>query len=310
MYTQHLTILPYSHEENSIVERENRKVLRHLRAIVFDRKIKSKWSKALCLIQRFLNTTDVSSTGFAPNQIIFGNNVKLENSVLYNPYEKNPTALQSNIFGNHKKESNSITYTKYISDLLDCQAEILARAQQIQSIVANQHIKRKQAQNNSSDTELQLNSYVLWERPDGILNKDSRPDKLSSHYRGPYRVISYNGSRIDIQNVSTKQIKIVHISELVPFKFDPNLVNSQTVALHADQEFEVEKILDIRGTRNTKTKRYNRKDLFVKVLWKGYPEDEATWEPYKELKGNNKFYNFCYENHHMDLIDKRLFSDT
>ena len=97
---------------------------------------------------------------------------------------------------------------------------------------------------------------------------------------------------------------------MVPFKFNPTLVNPQTVALHADQEFEVEKILDIRGTRNTKTKRYNRKDLFVKVLWKEYPEDEATWEPYKELKGNNKFYNFCYENHHMDLIDKRLFSDT
>ena len=56
LYTQHLTILPYSHEENSIVERANMEVLRHLRAIVFDRKIKSKWSKALCLIQRFLNT--------------------------------------------------------------------------------------------------------------------------------------------------------------------------------------------------------------------------------------------------------------
>jgi transposase InsO family protein len=34
LYTRHLTILPYSHEENSIVERENKEVLRHLRAIV------------------------------------------------------------------------------------------------------------------------------------------------------------------------------------------------------------------------------------------------------------------------------------
>ena len=35
----------------------------------------------------------------------------------------------------------------------------------------------------SSETELELNSYVLWERPEGILANDSRPDKLSSHYR-------------------------------------------------------------------------------------------------------------------------------
>ena len=165
-------------------------------------------------------------------------------------------------------------------------------------------------QNASPDTELKLNSYVLWERPEGILNKDSRPDKLSSHYRGPYRVISNNGSRIDIQNVSNKQIKTVHISELVPFKYNPDLINPHTVALHADQEFDVEKILDIKGSRNTKTRRYNRKDLFVKVLWKGYPEDEATWEPYKELKGNNKFYDFCIANKYNYLIDPRLFSDN
>ena len=89
LYTRHLTILPYSHEENAIVERENKEVLRHLRAIVFDRKIKTKWSLALSLIQRFLNTTDVSSTGFPPNHIIYGNNAQLESSVLYNRQEKN-----------------------------------------------------------------------------------------------------------------------------------------------------------------------------------------------------------------------------
>ena len=309
LYTQHLTILPYSHEENSIVERENKEVLRHLRAIVFDRKIKSKWSLALSLIQRFLNTTDVSATGFPPNQIIFGNNAQCENSTLYNPKETNPTALKSNIFGQFKKDSNTTSYTQYISDLLDTQAEILARAQQIQSIVAKEHIKRKNNERKtSSETDLELNSYVLWERPEGILAKDSRPDKLSSHYRGPYRVIAQKDSRINIQNVTTKQIHTVHITKLVPFKFNPNLVNPQVVASHADQEFEVEEILDIRGERK-KNNNFYRTGLEVQVLWKGYPIEEATWEPYNELKGNNKFYDFCKAKNHMDLIDRRLFSD-
>ena len=218
-------------------------------------------------------------------------------------------ARQPKIFGQFKKDSNSTSYTKYIHDLLNIQAEILARAQQIQSIVANEHIKRKNKERQtSSDTDLELNSYVLWERPEGIINKDSRPDKLSSHYRGPYRVISQQESRINIQNVTTKQIHTVHISKLVPFKFDPNIVNPQTVALHADQEFEVGEILDIKGRRK-KDNTFYRKDLQVKVLWKGYPIEEATWEPFSEFKGNNKFYDFCKANNHMDLIDQRLFSD-
>ena len=100
----------------------------------------------------------------------------------------------------------------------------------------------------------------------------------------------------------------MHITKLVPFKFNPNLVNPQVVASHADQEFEVEEILDIRGERK-KNNNFYRTGLEVQVLWKGYPIEEATWEPYNELKGNNKFYDFCKAKNHMDLIDRRLFSD-
>ena len=45
--------MPYSHEENSIVERANREVNKHLRAIVFDRKIKERWSLALTVVRLF-----------------------------------------------------------------------------------------------------------------------------------------------------------------------------------------------------------------------------------------------------------------
>ena len=42
---QHLTILAYSKEENTIVERANKEVLRHLRNIVFKHNEIAKWSK-------------------------------------------------------------------------------------------------------------------------------------------------------------------------------------------------------------------------------------------------------------------------
>ena len=61
MLVNHLTVMPYSHEENSIVMRANKEVNRHLWAIVFNRKIKTNWSLILPLVQRVLNTTIHSS---------------------------------------------------------------------------------------------------------------------------------------------------------------------------------------------------------------------------------------------------------
>ena len=41
-------------------------------------------------------------------------------------------------------------------------------------------------------------------------------------------------------------------------------------------EYEVEKIIG---------KRVNKNRKYYKVLWKGFPESEATWEPVKNLNG-------------------------
>ena len=78
--------------------------------------------------------------------------------------------------------------------------------------------------------------------------------------------------------------------------------------LNENSMIPLEDILDIKGRRK-KNGQFYRRDLKVHVLWKGYPIEEATWEPYNELKGNNKFYDFCKEKNYMDLIDHRLFSD-
>lgn len=87
MMTSHITVLPYSHEEYSILERANKEINKHLRAIIFDRKIKANWSTVLPLIQRFMNTTEHSSLGCAPSQIIFGNAVDLDRRILHEPKE-------------------------------------------------------------------------------------------------------------------------------------------------------------------------------------------------------------------------------
>jgi hypothetical protein len=50
--TENIQILAYSKEENSIVERSNKEILRHIRALIFDQNIIHKWSISLPFVQR------------------------------------------------------------------------------------------------------------------------------------------------------------------------------------------------------------------------------------------------------------------
>lgn len=56
----------------------NKEVMRHVRAIVFDSRIQSKWSIAVPLAQRIINTSVHATTGVSPAQLIFGNAVDLD----------------------------------------------------------------------------------------------------------------------------------------------------------------------------------------------------------------------------------------
>ena len=76
--TEHVRIVPHSHEENTIVERVNKEVMRHLKALVFDDKTQSKWSKNLLFVQRIINTSVHESIGVAPYQLLFGNSIMLD----------------------------------------------------------------------------------------------------------------------------------------------------------------------------------------------------------------------------------------
>jgi hypothetical protein len=54
--SEHIRIHPYSYEDNGIVERLNKEANRHVRAIAFGKKNKTKWDKYLPLVQRTINS--------------------------------------------------------------------------------------------------------------------------------------------------------------------------------------------------------------------------------------------------------------
>jgi transposase InsO family protein len=72
---------PNSKQENAIVERANREVMRHLRSIDYDNRFINEWSLHLPFAQRIMNSMIHSSTGVKPCQIVFGREFLKSSSV-------------------------------------------------------------------------------------------------------------------------------------------------------------------------------------------------------------------------------------
>ena len=82
---RHVKTTPYSHEENGIVERVNKEVMRHLRNILFNVKVLEKWDEYLPHAERIINSTKHSETGHPPAELLFGKAVDLNRHVTYVP---------------------------------------------------------------------------------------------------------------------------------------------------------------------------------------------------------------------------------
>ncbi len=64
--------LAYSKEQNAVVERANKEVMRHLTAIIFDRRVSDVWSSEyLPLTQRIMNANVHDTIGVSPAELVF-----------------------------------------------------------------------------------------------------------------------------------------------------------------------------------------------------------------------------------------------
>jgi hypothetical protein len=112
--------------------------------------------------------------------------------------------------------------------------------------------------------------------------------KLAPKLYGPFKITEKIGShayRLELQ-ARWKIHDVFHVSLLEPYR--PNtLTGRQQVRPEPEEiegglEYEVERILqsEIRVTTRRAGNRNRRvRTLFYLVKWKGYPDDECTWEP-------------------------------
>jgi hypothetical protein len=276
MNTQNLKIHAYSKEENAIVERANKEVLRHLRAICYDRKTKTLWYNVLPLVQRIINAQVHKSIGVSPAQIIFGNAINLDRVLL--------DTNKANIATNNK------TYSEHLYKLLDAQEYIIKLAKKQQQETDEFHIKQREPDN---VTSFPINSFVLVNYEN---EQHKPPSKLHTYRRGPLQVVSIDGNVYSLKNLVTNKIEDFHVKLLKPFIFNDELINPSEVAMHDEDYHIVTEVCDHKFV-GARAKRSNlefliRWDNDVRPTWHSWSSSLSANEKIHEYLKRNKLERF------------------
>jgi hypothetical protein len=263
--SEHQLSLAYSSEENAIVERANKEVMRHL--ILLDKRVVDEWSLYLPLVQRIMNASVHSALQLSPAQIIFGNAITLDRGIF-----REQKARQV--------DEKQIPLSEWAENMQKRQKLILTLAKAAQQATDDFHI----VQASAKQTEYPINSYVL------AKYRERPPTKFHSNWRGPLRVISYSKSNYVLQDLVTNEEISFHITQLKPFKYDEMETDPAEIARAEQEEFVVEAVLN-----HTKGNRRNQYEFQIKWLGFDDPKD-IDWQPWENVKNNEVLNRYLYDN--------------
>jgi len=282
MGAEKLESFPYSHEENGLVERANKQVMKFLREILFDRQIRySEWSCYLPLVQRIMNAHPYSSTGASPAELLFGNAVSLNTRIL--PCTPEQAGLD-------QKRLSTVT-----ADTIKMQAYLIAKAQDVLINRDNKHLAVPYDDTKKID-HFPIGSYVLLDYNPTALRERGPPHKLMPFKKGPFRVVNSVGSRYTLLDLITNKHEDAHIRQLSPFKYDAATMDPKKIAARDNEEYVVHEILAHKGNKKYKT------SLEFKVRWEGYGPEHDTWEPWRNVRLVDKLHAYLYKHGMKSLI--------
>ena len=281
----------YSHEENGLVERANKEVLRHLRVLVYHDNCISNWSRLLPVVMRIMNTMVHSKLGTTPAKLLYGCMIEL------NPNLYLPTAQLD--LKNMPTDTRQPSYRDYLDSLIAAQYKLLQVAQRLQQ---EHHIRHLSTfiRNKGKATVFEDGCYVLVQYPDKGLGRRP-PTKLHTLWKGPMRVVSHVGNRYILEDLVDGKHEQHFVTSLKEFFVDdPDPIVLQQIAAHDSQEYVVEAILQHRGDLRQAS------SLEFLVKWLGFDENQSTWEPYSNLTSNEILHNYLKDRRLLRLIPRRF----
>ena len=276
--TQHCLTLVYSKQENSIVERYNKEINRHIRALTYDNNSLTDYRFSLPFVQRILNSNYSDRLKISAADMLFGKIVKLDRGI-FEP-------LQTNL------DHSDVRLSTHMSKLLSVQDNLLKAS--AKELLRTDLLHQTNAQT-LSYTEYLPESYVLVHYRTG-----APPTRLHTHWRGPMRVVSGDTSRYLLYDLITHKEKVYHVSDMKPFLYDPAVTTPLDVARRDYMEFFVEAILDHKGNIKKKS------ELTFLVSWLGYGDRDNSWEPYAYLRDTGKLHDYLIMKNMRQLIPAKF----
>jgi len=243
-------------------EGSNKQILRHLRTIVFDERVKSRWSDptVLCLVFFVINDQVNSETGVRPLDAMFGS--------VDGPYLRLPAdALPADI-------------TNAWVVALDQDLKTIRRisADYQRSLIDKRTAETPEATQN----RFQPGDIVLWERD----KSKPLPTKMDAPFRGPYEVIEQKRNIVMCKHLimGTDPVPL-HVERLqlhVGSKDD-----AIQAALRDEDQFVVVRVSAWKG---------NPKKRTGMSFWVEYDDGDAMWVRYKpDLVANQAYQDFIHE---------------
>ena len=287
----HQVGVAYSHQDQAMIENRNKGINACIRALLYD--IEEIWGdiEIYCpLVCRVMNSIPVASTGYAPSEILMPGlsvHTKLPSMRL----KKQPTdSKKGKDAGKERKKCD-----QYVSNLYDIQDHILKSVVVLQSEYAS---KRLQTSNKETDI-VEVGELVLCRYADRV-----KPSKWTTLYHGPYQVIRQNSEYVDIQDLSSKHTRTVHITNLKRYFYDKRFVNPLACAAKDRREQLVEKIVSHKG------KPVHRMEMTFTVQWVNGAQTEESWDTVKHLEALDKYIQANLGELRTLKTQKKLSADT
>jgi hypothetical protein len=249
----HRYTLPYRPQANGIVERSNREIMKHLRCIVLDKRVKETWSTYLPFVQRIMMYSFHRSIGTYPARILYGDSISPNRGLITE--------------WSDKKTIKEITYSEYVTQLNE-QLRNIVHASQVYQREVN---KKKLEKTPENPSKFSVGDYVLISYP------AQPPNKLVSPWRGPYIISEIKNQTYCCRDLINNKIIEVFIDRLKGYRAE-NDIDPKDLSMSDREEFYVESILDHRGDLKKK------KSLEFKIRWLGYSPEDDTWEPYSAVR--------------------------
>jgi hypothetical protein len=262
-------IQAYSHQENGIVERANKEVIRHARNLAYELRMSDSWDDNILKVQAILNEKKSEATGLTPNQLIFAGKIDLHEGRLF----PNPT--------NRQRQSMS----KYMTEQLAIQDQLMQIAEKQQSEINARHLLLAK----DPEVEFHTGQYIVIRHESGI-----PPNKLAVRQHGPYRIIEVTkrpqGNIYTCFSPKDGKVHDFHASFAKQHYCTNDNEAVRLAVLDDANSFVIEQILNHEIITDK-----NKQHVNLLIKWHGYPTPENTGLN-ATLKRNEMVHKYLNDN--------------